>query len=191
MHLCTSYAICCILWSWLHVIFLVIDFPGCFPQLVVLESVPEWLHYFLISLLQALSLSPSFTPSPSPSLSPFLTLSPLPSLSPSFISFSSLGFYASTGWDPATGIGSVDFVLMKTYFMGLSGSLTVIVKQVRRGNSIEGVVRKGWSKGRESGKGKGKGREGKERKRKGKGRKRKEKKRKACPDDGKKSSSLW
>jgi tripeptidyl-peptidase-1 len=42
------------------------------------------------------------------------------------------GFYAAVGWDPATGLGSVDFTKMAAYFMALvvAPTYTVQVSQV-------------------------------------------------------------
>ena len=42
------------------------------------------------------------------------------------------GFYATAGWDPASGIGSVDYTKMKSYFLSLyNGPANYSVKTVR------------------------------------------------------------
>ena len=42
------------------------------------------------------------------------------------------GFYATAGWDPTSGIGSVDYTKMKNYFLSLyNGPANYSVKAVR------------------------------------------------------------
>ena len=45
-----------------------------------------------------------------------------------------LGYYSVAGWDPTSGIGSLNFGKMKSYFMSMAISVTYNVLQVKKWN---------------------------------------------------------